>query len=101
MSDFSTDLAFALQLADAADAITFDRFESSTLQVDSKPDMTPVSDADLTCEGALRNLIEQHRPDDAILGEEFGGDAATHGRQWIIDPIDGTKIGRASCRERV
>ncbi len=91
MSDFSTDLAFALQLADTADAITLDRFESSTLQVDSKPDMTPVSDADLTCEGALRNLIEQHRPDDAILGEEFGGDAATHGCQWIIDPIDGTK----------
>ena len=60
MSDFSTDLAFALQLADTADAITLDRFESSTLQVDSKPDMTPVSDADLTCEGALRNLIEQH-----------------------------------------
>lgn len=88
---FADDLAFALQLADAADKLTLSRFEASDLSVDSKPDMTPVSDADIECERMLRSRIESERPDDAILGEEFGGDAVFEGRQWIIDPIDGTK----------
>lgn len=91
MSTYASDLDFALELADAADTITLDRFEATNLQIDSKPDMTPVSDADLACEAALRDLIEQHRPADMILGEEFGGEATFTGRQWIIDPIDGTK----------
>ncbi|AKK05193.1 inositol-phosphate phosphatase [Corynebacterium mustelae] len=88
---FQADLDFALTLADAADALTLSRFEASDLVIDSKPDMTPVSDADIECERTLRALIEAHRPDDDILGEEFGGDATVTGRQWIIDPIDGTK----------
>ncbi|MDO4761203.1 MAG: histidinol-phosphatase [Corynebacterium sp.] len=88
---YSNDLALALRLADAADAITLARFEAADLKVDSKPDMTPVSDADTSCERALRALIETHRPDDEILGEEYGGTPQTTGRQWVIDPIDGTK----------
>lgn len=84
------DLAIALQLADLADSITLPRFEASDLKVDSKPDMTPVSDADLACEEALRILINELAPEDEILGEEFGGSTSA-GRQWVIDPIDGTK----------
>lgn len=91
MSSYADDLALALELAAAADAITMDRFEASDLQVDSKPDMTPVSDADVACETRLREMLQQARPADEILGEEFGGTSTTEGRQWIIDPIDGTK----------
>ncbi|AZA09775.1 histidinol-phosphatase [Corynebacterium pseudopelargi] len=91
MSNFADDLAFALELADAADAITMERFEASDLRIDSKPDMTPVSDADLAVEEKLRGLLQEQRPADAVLGEEFGGDVSFEGRQWVIDPIDGTK----------
>lgn len=87
----AADLDLALRLADSADAITLDRFESADLQVESKPDLTPVSDADTHTERILRSILEQHRPTDAILGEEFGGNATFEGRQWVIDPIDGTK----------
>lgn len=85
------DLALALALADTADAITLERFEAADLRVESKPDMTPVSDADLAVERALRERLAEARPGDAVLGEEFGGQAAFTGRQWVIDPIDGTK----------
>ena len=61
------------------------------LQVDTKPDLTPVSDADLACETLLRDRIGTALPNDRILGEEFGGEALAVGRQWVIDPIDGTK----------
>jgi histidinol-phosphatase len=84
------DLALALQLADAADAITLERFRAQDLAVSSKPDLTPVSDADLAVEETLRALLATERPDDAILGEEHGV-TGTGPRQWVIDPIDGTK----------
>lgn len=90
-NNYADDLAFALELADLADSITLERFEAADLAVESKPDMTPVSDADLAVERALRERLEQARPTDAVLGEEFGGDAVFSGRQWVIDPIDGTK----------
>ena len=89
--DYSLDLALALELADAADALTLDRFGALDLQVDSKPDLTPVSDADLACERLLRERLAAARPDDAVLGEEFGGEQVLAGRQWVVDPIDGTK----------
>lgn len=91
MAAHSSDLELALRLADEADSITRARFGALDLRVDAKPDLTPVSDADLAVEKALRHLLEQARPDDAVLGEEFGGDAVFRGRQWVIDPIDGTK----------
>lgn len=87
----SDDLSLALQLADQADAVTLDRFGAVDLRVEAKPDLTPVTDADRSVESVLREALAQQRPDDPILGEEYGGTAVFTGRQWVIDPIDGTK----------
>ncbi|HJD79232.1 inositol-phosphate phosphatase [Corynebacterium pollutisoli] len=91
MTSYADDLALALELADLADSLTLERFEATDLNVTAKPDMSPVSDADLACEEALRAKLAEARPSDSILGEEFGGEATHEGRQWVIDPIDGTK----------
>lgn len=91
MTDYSADLGLALRLADEADAITSSRFLAVDLSVTSKPDLTPVSDADLAVETMIRTELEQERPADALLGEEFGGTPVVAGRQWVVDPIDGTK----------
>jgi len=91
MTDTPDDLRLALQLADEADAITLDRFGALDLRVDAKPDLTPVTDADRSTEEALRAVLARERPQDAVLGEEFGGATQFTGRQWVIDPIDGTK----------
>lgn len=91
MTFFAADLQLALSIADEADTITRDRFLALDLLVDDKPDLSPVSDADLAVEKKVRSILADSRPDDAILGEEFGGDAVLSGRQWVIDPIDGTK----------
>lgn len=87
------DLDLALRMADAADAISTNRFLASDLVVETKPDMTPVSDADRAVEEELRSMLAAERPGDAILGEEFGSpeDRLDNTREWIIDPIDGTK----------
>ncbi|MCW0213420.1 MAG: histidinol-phosphatase [Pseudonocardia sp.] len=86
------DLDLALQLADIADAITLPRFRSADLRVTTKPDRTPVTDADTAAEDALRAALAGERPGDAVLGEERGGSAVPDsGRGWVIDPIDGTK----------
>jgi histidinol-phosphatase len=85
------DLALALALADRADALTSARFGALDLRVDTKPDLTPVTDADRAVESELRELLARDRPDDHIVGEEFGGATTFDGRQWVIDPIDGTK----------
>ena len=85
------DLALAMRLADAADSITLARYQSIDLVVTTKPDNTPVTDADRATEEALRALLKNHRPDDGIVGEEFGTDAGGAERYWVIDPIDGTK----------
>ena len=90
MADTESDLALAHSLADAADAITIARFRALDLQVESKPDLTPVSDADRAVEQELRRLLASSRPGDAVLGEEYGVDGDGP-RRWVIDPIDGTK----------
>ncbi|WP_345750797.1 inositol monophosphatase family protein [Microbacterium rhizophilus] len=87
--DLDADLQLALRLADAADAQTLPRFDAADLDVSRKADRTHVTDADLAAERAVRALLAQHRPDDGVLGEEYGSDAPTS-RRWIIDPIDGT-----------
>jgi histidinol-phosphatase len=82
------DLAFAHTLADAADAITLARFRASDLVVETKPDLTPVSEADRAAEEAIRSLVASSRPGEGVYGEEFGDDGAA--ARWIVDPIDGT-----------
>ncbi|WAJ46586.1 histidinol-phosphatase [Mycobacterium sp. Aquia_216] len=85
------DLALAMTLADRADMLTRDRFGALDLRVDTKPDLTPVTDADRAVEADLRDVLGRERPNDSVVGEEFGGTTTFTGRQWIIDPIDGTK----------
>lgn len=85
------DLALAHRLADAADAITLSRYQALDLNVTTKPDNTPVTDADKSAEDAIRALLHAHRPDDGIVGEEFGKEGTEKNRYWVIDPIDGTK----------
>jgi histidinol-phosphatase len=91
MTTVREDMLLALQLTDRADALTLDRFGAVDLRVDTKPDLTPVTDADKSVEAAIRETLASERPDDLILGEEFGGTAVFSGRQWVVDPIDGTK----------
>ena len=84
------DLSLALALADAADEVTMARFLAQDLAVETKPDATPVTDADRAVERAVRELLGQRRPGDSVLGEEYGtsGDGP---RRWVVDPVDGTK----------
>ena len=87
------DLALALELADIADAISLDRFRAQDLHVETKPDASPVTDADRSVEQALKAKLAEQRPNDSLIGEEFGnteGDSKGPKRTWIIDPIDGT-----------
>ncbi len=88
---YAADLALALELADAADVLTLERFQSLDLVVETKPDLTPVSDADTATERVLRERLAAARPEDGVHGEEYGGEADLHGRTWVLDPIDGTK----------
>jgi histidinol-phosphatase len=83
------DLSLALAVAADADLISLDRYRALDLVVTTKPDRTPVTDADQAVERLIRERIEASRPHDTVLGEEYGGDRAA-GRQWIIDPVDGT-----------
>jgi histidinol-phosphatase len=92
-SAYADDLALALQLAADADRVSLDRFQALDLDVTTKPDRTPVTDADHAVEQVIRDGLGAARPLDAVLGEEFSAStdrAAVAGRQWIIDPIDGT-----------
>jgi histidinol-phosphatase len=86
------DLSLGLQLAELADAITLARYRAADLTVETKPDLTPVTEADTAVERALRERLAAARPEDLILGEEYGvSTAPDSSRRWIIDPIDGTK----------
>ncbi|HUQ22459.1 MAG TPA: inositol monophosphatase family protein [Gaiellaceae bacterium] len=84
----SPDLELALSLADDADAISLARFRAADLRVETKPDLTPVSEADRAVETALRSRLARERPGEPVLGEEEGGEDASG---WILDPIDGTR----------
>ena len=88
------DLALALAAAANADLVSLDRFKALDLVVSTKPDNTPVTDADQAVERIIRKTIEASRPTDQIFGEEMGSSSSEpgpqSGRQWIIDPIDGT-----------
>ena len=86
----SDDLRLALELADLADSLSLPRFRATDLAVDTKANLTPVTDADRAVERAVRERLQRERPGEPVLGEEEGGDTG-HGDRWIVDPIDGTK----------
>jgi histidinol-phosphatase len=86
----SADLDLALRLADTADAISLASFRARDLVVETKPDRTPVTEADRAVEAELRTVLALERRRDAILGEE-GGALGDGPRRWIVDPIDGTR----------
>jgi histidinol-phosphatase len=90
---FGPDLTLALELADVADGISMARFRDVDLLVETKPDLTPVTEVDHAVEDALRRRLGVARPGQAILGEERGEDVCASGAsaRWIVDPIDGTK----------
>lgn len=88
--DLAADLDLARALVDTADTITMARFRARDLVVHTKPDRTPVTEADHAVEEALRAQLARERPGDGIVGEEYGVSGAGN-RRWIVDPIDGTK----------
>ena len=83
------DIALALRLADAAGAAIRPYFRSD-LPPERKEDATPVTLADRAAEEAMRRILKAEVPRDTIIGEEFGAEAGTSGRSWVLDPIDGT-----------
>lgn len=86
---YDDDLRLAHVLADAVERITMSRFRAHDLVVESKPDLSLVSDADKDAEELVRSQLKRTRPRDAVEGEEF--ETTGHGpRRWVIDPIDGT-----------
>jgi histidinol-phosphatase len=90
VTSYDDDLRLAHVLADAVERVTMSRFRAADLVVESKPDLTPVTDADRAAEELVRSQLKRTRPRDAVEGEEF--DTTGHGpRRWVIDPIDGTK----------
>jgi histidinol-phosphatase len=89
-SQYSAELAFALTLADRADAISLSRYRALDLEITTKPDNSPVTDADKAVERAIIDAITVQYPTDGIVGEEFGTSGSKN-RYWVIDPIDGTK----------
>jgi histidinol-phosphatase len=89
-TDYTDDLRLAHILADDADSLTSARFKALDLHVMSKPDLTPVTDADQAVEDGIRRTLSRARSRDAVTGEETGSTGHSQ-RRWIIDPIDGTK----------
>lgn len=90
MAGYDDDLRLAHVIADSVDGLTMSRFLAADLQVETKPDLTPVSDADRDAEELIRSQLRRTRPRDAVLGEEFAPTGHAQ-RQWVVDPIDGTK----------
>lgn len=84
------DLALAMELADAADRISMDRWRAHDLRIDRKPDLSPVTEADQAIEHEFRERVQCDRPGHAIIGEEYGRIEGGDWR-WVVDPIDGTR----------
>jgi histidinol phosphatase-like enzyme (inositol monophosphatase family) len=67
------------------------RMRSELLNIETKSDASPVTQVDKQCEQIIRDTIHAQFPTDGFLGEEYGADAGSSGRTWIIDPLDGTR----------
>ena len=88
--NFSDHLKVALAAASKAAKISRSYFNGN-FKISIKPDMTPVTQADIECEKAIRKIINESFPDHGFYGEEMGKDNAEAEYLWLIDPIDGTK----------
>ena len=88
--DLTEDLRLAHMLADNVDSITMSRFKAQDLEVSTKPDLTPVTDADRAAERFVADVLAALRGDDGVLGEEGANRPSATGRTWVIDPVDGT-----------
>ncbi|WP_194948699.1 histidinol-phosphatase [Actinomyces trachealis] len=84
------DLYLAHTIADQVDPLTLAHFDHQDFAVETKPDLTPVTDADREAERLIRDYLGRARTRDSVLGEEYGTSGHSP-RQWVIDPIDGTK----------
>jgi histidinol-phosphatase len=91
--DLLGDIELLKLLAQESDAISMDRYNAQDLEIETKPDLTPVTDADRAVEAKIREILKLERPDDLVVGEEFGRPESIEPgkRYWVIDPIDGTK----------
>ncbi|NBO25330.1 MAG: histidinol-phosphatase [Actinobacteria bacterium] len=87
----NSDLELALKMATIADQLAMSRYRALDLNIETKPDFTPVTEADRAVETALRQVLATERPSDGVIGEEFPNTNETTTRTWIIDPIDSTK----------
>jgi histidinol-phosphatase len=87
----NSDLELALKMASIADQLAMSRYRALDLNIETKPDFTPVTEADRAVETALREVLATERPSDGVIGEEFPNTNETATRTWIIDPIDSTK----------
>lgn len=93
MMDHDEIFLTATAMADAARGRTLPLFRSAGLAPDNKlaGGFDPVTEADRESERAMRAILAERRPQDAILGEEFGTQPGTSGLTWVLDPIDGTR----------
>ncbi|WP_374284177.1 histidinol-phosphatase [Novosphingobium sp.] len=87
--NLAADIALAHRLADAAREAILPHFRSG-MTSERKGDATPVTLADRAAEAAMRAILKEAVPDDAVHGEEYGATTGTSGRTWVLDPIDGT-----------
>ena len=89
VSAYTDDVRLMHLMADDADSLSMNRFKALDLRVSTKPDQSPVTEADTAVEESIRRTLSRTRPRDAVHGEEFDDTGDSH-RRWIIDPIDGT-----------
>ena len=94
--NLEADIALAIRLAEAAGAAIRPHFRALSSVV-AKDDASPVTAADREAEEAMRKILKAERPQDGVVGEEFGTEEGKTARQWVLDPIDGTRsfvVGR-------
>ncbi len=86
-------VATAHELADVARVATLTHFRTRALVAENKETdrFDPVTEADRLSEQRMREVLALRRPDDGILGEEYGTSAGSSGLTWVLDPIDGTR----------